>query len=87
MDDHHPHVYKYLPEPVQELPRVPKQYIANVCAAILEDKFANWVKIQMDNRHQKVVEKGDLMIQMDPKMAEVFKQSQAVSSKCLSALS
>jgi len=54
---------------------------------ILEDKFANWVKMQMDNRHQKVVEKGDLMIQMDPQMAEVFRQSQAVSSKYLSTQS
>ena len=34
-----------------------------------------------------MVEKGDLMIQMDPQMAEVFRQSQAVSSKYLSTQS
>ena len=80
-------MYKYLPEPSLELPRVPKQYIADVCVTLLEDKFTNWVKNQINARHQNVVEKGDLMIQMDPQMAEVFRQSQAVSSKCLSTQS
>ena len=81
MDENYPYVYKYLPEPSLELPRVPKQYIADVCVTILEDKFANWVNNQINARHQNVVEKGDLMIQMDSQMAEVLRQSQAVSSK------
>ena len=38
---HHANVYEYLPEPELELPKTPKQWIANVCATVLEDRFAN----------------------------------------------
>ena len=47
LDDHHPFVYKYLPEPNLELPKVPKQWLSNVCATLLEDKFSKWVKDQI----------------------------------------
>ena len=35
LDEYHPEVYMYLPEPSLELPKVPKAWIANVCATIL----------------------------------------------------
>ena len=44
LDQYHPEVYHYLPEPSIELPKVPKQWLANVCATILEEKFSKWVK-------------------------------------------
>ena len=44
LDDNHPEVYLYLPEPSLELPKVPKQWLANICASLLEDKFNSWVK-------------------------------------------
>ena len=47
LDDHHPFVYKYLPEPNLELPKVPKQWLSNVCATLLEEKFSKWVKDQI----------------------------------------
>ena len=78
---HHANVYEYLPEPEIELPKTPKQWIAKVCATVLEDRFANWVKAQVEARHQKVAVQKDLMIDMDPEIAAVFQQSTAVSSK------
>ena len=48
LDESHPEVYHYLPEPSIELPKVPKQWLANVCATILQEKFSKWVKIQQD---------------------------------------
>ena len=44
MDENHPEVYDYLPEPELELPKTPKQWIANVCSSVLEEKFSKWVK-------------------------------------------
>ena len=44
LNTRHPHVYKYLPEPNIELPKTPKQWIANVCASVIEDDFSQWVK-------------------------------------------
>ena len=83
LDNNHPHVYAYLPEPSLELPKTPKQWIANVCATILEDQFTDWVKHQINTRHNKVADKKDIMIQMDPQMAKIFQDSIAVSSKYL----
>ena len=55
-----------------ELPKTPKQWIANMCATVLEDLFAKWVKAQVDKRHQKVAVQKDLMIDIDPEIARVF---------------
>ena len=69
---HHSHVFEYLPDPDLELPKTPKQWIANVCATVLEDRFNNWVKAQVDARHQKVAVSKDIMIDVDPEIARVF---------------
>ena len=79
-------MYAYLPEPSLELPKTPKQWIANVCATILEDQFTDWVKHQINTSYNKVADKKDIMIQMDPQMAKIFHDSIAVSSKYPSTL-
>ena len=81
MDDHHPEVYAYLPEPSLELPKTPKQWLANVCATVLHEEFSKWVKDQVEVRHDKVSVKKNIMIQMDPEMEQIFRKSTAVSSK------
>ena len=81
LDEHHPEVYAYLPEPSIELPKVPKAWLANVCATLLHEKFTKWVKEQVAARHEKVLELKDMGIVMDPEMAKIFNASTAVSSK------
>ena len=44
LDNEHQHVYLYLPEPKLELPKTPKQWVVNVCASVLKEKFTDWVK-------------------------------------------
>lgn len=68
----YPDVYDYLPEPDLELPKVPKAWLANVCATVIKEQFAKWVKEQVENRHEKVADKKDIMIKMDPRIAEIF---------------
>ena len=81
LDDEHPEVYEYLPEPNLELPKTPKQWVVNVVATILQDVFDKWVKLQVWARHEKVAVKKDMLIQMDPEMLAIFQASTAVSSK------
>ena len=81
MDDNHPDVFAYLPERELEIPKTPKAWIGNVITSVKGDEFNNWVKAQMNNRHQKVAVKKDIMIQMDPEIARVFQSSSAISSK------
>ena len=62
LDDKHPEMYEYLPEPNLELPKVPKQWLANMCTSVLKDSFTNWVKEQIKVRHKKVMVQKDLAI-------------------------
>ena len=64
-----------------ELPKTPKQWVANVCATVLKENFTKWVEEQVDKRHAKVAKERDMMINMDVEMAKVFKESTAISSK------
>ena len=59
--------------------RLPKQWIANVAYSILGDTFSNWVKEQIVERNEKVAEKGNLMIELDPEVHAAFQNSTHVS--------
>ena len=72
LDEKHPEVYAYLPEPKLELPKTPKQWVVNVCATVLKEKFTDWVKFKIATRHEKVLVKKDMGIQMDSEMAAIF---------------
>ena len=75
LDEEALHVYKYLPEPSTELPKVPKEWLGDVCATVLQAKFNQWVKQRCDKRHIGIVDKKNLKIQMDPEVAEVTSAS------------
>ena len=81
-----PQVANYLPDP-EDLPKVPKQWIVNVCAAVIGDDFRAWVAQQIEERNSLMAEKKEIMIQMDPVMAAKFSASTHVSCKYLLALS
>ena len=40
----------YLPDEL-DLPKIPKQWIVNVCAAVLGDSFKQWVYEQVEERN------------------------------------
>ena len=64
-----------------DLPKVPKQWIVNVCAAVLGQDFKDWVSDQVEERNALMAEKRELMIAMDPAMAAKFEASTHISSK------
>jgi hypothetical protein len=43
--------------------------------------FSDWVDDLVNDRHQGVADKNDLMIAMDPEIAKAFQESTAISSK------
>ena len=61
--------------------KLPRQYIANVIYTIVGPPFAQWVKAQMEKRNDKIKAEQDLLIDMDPEIAEIFRKSQSVSGK------
>ena len=60
-----PRAARYLPDEI-DLPKVPKQWIVNVCAAVLGTEFKEWVSEQVEERNSLMVEKKEIMIAMDP---------------------
>ncbi len=74
-------VADYLPD-VKELPKLPKQWIANVCHTLLGAVFAEWVRDQVNQRNQGLVVKKGELIDLDPELAEAFHASTKTSGKC-----
>ena len=67
-------VHYYLPIG-REIGKLPKQWIANVCATVLKDVFTTWVAKQVKERNEKLVVKQGLAIEMDPEIAAAFNAS------------
>jgi hypothetical protein len=76
----HPDSHIYFPEQ-KELRRLPKQFIVNIASTVIGRLFDDWVKVQITTRNLKIAKEQDLHIEVDPEIAEIFRQSTSVSSK------
>ena len=72
----------YLPDD-QDIEKLPKQWLRNMCAAVMGSTFREWVSVQIEDSNAEMADKRNMMIDMDPEIAAVFQQSTAVSSKCI----
>jgi len=69
---------------VKELPKLPKQWISNVAYFVIGKDFANWVMELVEYINQKLAVENNLMINVDPAVAQAWQMSTAVSCKCMS---
>ena len=53
--------------------------------SIVGDNLREWVSQQVKSRNEKLAEKQDLMIELDPEIAPAFGSSLNISSKYLDA--
>ena len=74
----YPTTFKFLPDAV-DLPKVPKQWLVNIVYTIVQEDFSDWVREQIEARNEKLVTEKDMLLEMDPEIAEVFAKSTAVS--------
>ena len=65
----------------QEIHKVSKEWICNVCATILGGIFSGWVRNRIEERNEAVKVKKNLDISMDPEVAAAFRSSTKVSRK------
>ena len=49
----YPDIANYLPEMI-EIPRLPKDFLANVAFTVVKQPFGDWVKRQINQRNQKI---------------------------------
>ena len=64
-----------------DIEKIPKQWIVNVCASVIGSDFKEWVAEQVEERNALMAEKKEIMISMDPVMAEKFATSTHISRK------
>ena len=81
LNEFHPEVYEYLPDS-QEIHKVSKEWICNVCASVIGHNFQEWVKGQVETRNKNFILKKKMMIEMDPEIEAAFRASTKVSCKC-----
>lgn len=74
-------VNKCFPSVEKEIFKLPRQYICNVIYTLVGKPFDEWVTVQKNIRHKKVQDERNMNIEMDPQIAEIFRNSQAVSGK------
>ena len=73
-------VKQYLPDE-RDVPKLPRQWLINVIYSLAGDDFRAWVSQQVKDRNDRVAEKRDLMIELDPDIAAAFGDSANISSK------
>ena len=73
-------VWDYMPDR-QEIHKVSKEWICNVCATVLGGLFSGWVRNRIEERNEHVKQNKNLMIAMDADVAAAFRSSTKVSRK------
>jgi hypothetical protein len=78
-----PDIMLYLPDE-QEIHLLPRQWLANVIYTRYGQNFKDWVNHHIKVRHEKFATKRNLLIDMDPEIADALGKSTMVSSKFFS---
>lgn len=61
-----------LPDKEDEIKKFPKSYLCDLIYTVVDTPFKEWVKLQITQRNDKVSQDNNLMINMDPQIAEAF---------------
>ena len=64
----YPDIGNYFPDH-PDLGKCPRQWIVNVCAAIIGQDFRDWVSSRIEERNAEMNRKRDEMVAMDPDIA------------------
>lgn len=75
-----PEVADYLPDE-RDHKRMTRQWFINVIFTVMKEPFRQWVLDQIKTRNSELGSKRNLMIEMDPEIAQAFQNSVNISSK------
>lgn len=71
---------------MREFGRLPRNWVVNVVATVGGAGFDEWVRSQVSKRNERISEKRQLYVELDPQIAAAFQKSEAISGKYLSTL-
>ena len=72
-------VQDYLPSTEREIERINRQHIVNLSYSLIGADFENWVKKQVVERNEKVINKKQAFCKLDSEVAEALKNSTCVA--------
>ena len=75
-----PAVFDYFPDK-RDFGRLPRYWIGNILFSVVGQPISDFVNKAIKERNDKVAENRNLIIELDPAIAEAFKKSLNVSSK------
>ena len=64
----------------KDIHRLPRQYIINVLYTLIGDQLKDFVNIHIKARNDEVAVNRNLIIDMDPEIAQAFQRSVNISS-------
>jgi hypothetical protein len=64
-----------------EIRKLSRHYLGNVIYSYLGNEFQAFISERVEARNKKQTEKQNLMIEMDPEIARIFRESTAVPRK------
>ena len=76
----YPNVRDYFPED-RDMPRLPREWILNMCHSLLKDDFQNFIDNKVEDRNEALKSTKGLTMNMAPEIYEIYKNSSSVSSK------
>ena len=76
-----PAVMRALPAAAKEKEKMPRQYLGNVIHTLVGKRFREWIDAKLEERNEKLVEKKEMIIEIDPQIEALFKASNSVSGR------
>ena len=77
-------IHVYFPDCNAEIKKLPRNFIVDLIYSAVGEEFRQWVANKIKARNQKVVEKQDLDLKLDPEILKAFQSSYSVSCMHLS---
>ena len=63
---------KAFPAGEKETEKLPRQYIANIIHTLVGKPFRQWIDAKLEERNEKLVEKKEMIIELDPQIEALF---------------
>ena len=72
-------MHLHLPSEPHEIRKLPRHWVINIGATVVGQPFVDWVAERITTRNREMAQDRNLLIKMDPKLAQAFNRSTAVS--------
>ena len=74
-------MHNYMPSEPRELNKLPRDWVVCIAASVVGDQFYEFIKQSINERNAEISRDRNMLIAMDPQLAQAFNNSTAISRK------